>query len=200
MTPMTEYLTLEDLLALIGDLGVGPVRDLGLLESAAHRPTTALWGRDVYATIEKKAAALLDSLVRDRPLADGNKRLGWLAALVLLDINGRRFTNEDVPGQNFANIAELQPRMVWYLVTDANYPNHLPMQQPGHGAVMEFAGDLDAWNAAVATGDKETIEAEMEAQGISGTVAWTIDELAEGIHVDPTVLNETVTRYNEMCT
>ena len=53
MTPMTEYLTLEDLLALIGDLGVGPVRDLGLLESAAHRPTTALWGRDVYATIEK---------------------------------------------------------------------------------------------------------------------------------------------------
>lgn len=75
MTPMTEYLTLEDLLALIGDLGVGPVRDLGLLESAAHRPTTALWGRDVYATIEKKAAALLDSLVRDRPLADGNKRL-----------------------------------------------------------------------------------------------------------------------------
>ena len=118
---------------------------------------------------------------------------------LLLDINGRRFTNEDIPGQNFANIAELQPRMVWYLVTDANYPNHLPMQQPGHGAVMEFAGDLDAWNAAVATGDKETIEAEMEAQGISGTVAWTIDELAEGIHVDPTVLNETVTRYNEMC-
>ena len=118
---------------------------------------------------------------------------------LLLDINGRRFTNEDVPGQNFANIAELQPRMVWYLVTDANYPNHLPMQQPGHGAVMEFAGDLDAWNAAVATGDKETIEAEMEAQGISGTVAWTIDELAEGIHVDPTVLNETVARYNEMC-
>lgn len=95
MTPMTEYLTLEDLLALIGDLGVGPVRDLGLLESAAHRPTTALWGRDVYATIEKKAAALLDSLVRDRPLADGNKRLGWLAALVLLDINGRRIEVPD---------------------------------------------------------------------------------------------------------
>ena len=118
---------------------------------------------------------------------------------LLLDINGRRFTNEDIPGQNFANIAELQPRMVWYLVTDANYPNHLPMQQPGHGAVMEFSGDLDAWNAAVATGDQATIEAEMEAQGISGSVAWTLDELAEAIHVDPAVLTETVERYNEMC-
>ena len=118
---------------------------------------------------------------------------------LLVDINGRRFTNEDIPGQNFSNIAELQPRMVWYLITDANYPNHLPMQQPGHGANMEFTGDLDAWNAAVATGDQATIEAEMEAQGISGTVAWTLDELAEAIHVDPAVLYETVERYNEMC-
>ena len=118
---------------------------------------------------------------------------------LLLDINGRRFTNEDIPGQNFSNIAELQPRMVWYLVTDANYPNHLPMQQPGHGANMEFTGDLDAWNAAVATGDRATIEAEMEAQGISGSVAWSIEELAEAIHVDADVLAETLTRYNEMC-
>ena len=47
-----------------------------------------LWGRDAYTTIDEKAAALLDSLVRNHPLADGNKRLGWLAALVFLDING----------------------------------------------------------------------------------------------------------------
>ena len=34
---VTSYLTLEDLLALADDLGVGPVRDVGLLESAVHR-------------------------------------------------------------------------------------------------------------------------------------------------------------------
>ena len=39
-------------------------------------------------SIDEKAAALLDSLVRNHPLVDGNKRLGWLATLVLLDING----------------------------------------------------------------------------------------------------------------
>ena len=85
---MIEYLTLEDALILIEDLAVGPVRDLGLLDSALHRPTATLWRRDAYATIDEKAAALLDSLVRNHPLVDGNKRLGWLATLVFLDING----------------------------------------------------------------------------------------------------------------
>lgn len=56
---MVEYLTLEDALSLIEGLAVGPVRDLGLLDSALHRPATMLWGRDAYATIDEKASALL---------------------------------------------------------------------------------------------------------------------------------------------
>ena len=51
---MIEYLTLEDALILIEDLAVGPVRDLGLLDSALHRPGATLWGRDAYATIDEK--------------------------------------------------------------------------------------------------------------------------------------------------
>nr|WP_108871183.1 type II toxin-antitoxin system death-on-curing family toxin [Tessaracoccus timonensis] len=85
---MITYLTTEDLLALSADLSVGPVRDLGLLEAAAHRPAASLWGDDAYPSLELKAAALLDSLVNNHPLVDGNKRLGWLAALVFLDLNG----------------------------------------------------------------------------------------------------------------
>lgn len=85
---MTEFLSLEDLLALVGDLQVGPIRDLGLLEAAAHRPTTQLWGDEAYPSIHLKAAALLESLVRNHPLVDGNKRLGWLATFVFYSING----------------------------------------------------------------------------------------------------------------
>lgn len=85
---MTEHLTLDDALALIEDLGVGPVREIGLLDSAIHRPAITLWGRDAYPSIEMKAAALLESLVRNHALVDGNKRLGWLATVVLLDLNG----------------------------------------------------------------------------------------------------------------
>ena len=85
---MIEFLALDDLLALVDDLGVGPVRDLGLLASAAHRPTVSLWGTEAYPTLELKAAVLMDSIVNNHPLVDGNKRLGWLAALVFLDLNG----------------------------------------------------------------------------------------------------------------
>lgn len=85
---MTEYLTTEDVLTLIGDLGVGPVRDLGLLDSAVHRPSVTLWGRDAYQSPAAKAAALLESLVRNHALVDGTKRLGWTATLVFLDLNG----------------------------------------------------------------------------------------------------------------
>lgn len=85
---MTTYLTLEDLLQLVADLGVGPIRDLGLLDSAAHRPTTSLYGHEAYPGLDDKAAAFLESLVRNHPLVDGNERLGWLAVVVFYGLNG----------------------------------------------------------------------------------------------------------------
>lgn len=85
---MTEFLTLDDLVRLAADLGVGPARDVGLLSSAAGRPQTTLMGQDAYPTLEGKAAALLHSIVCNHALADGNKRLGWFAAVVFLHING----------------------------------------------------------------------------------------------------------------
>lgn len=84
----TEYLDLEDLLGMVRVLGVGPVRDVGLLESALARPRASAFGEDVYATVDLKAAALLHSLARNHALVDGNKRLAWLAVVVFLDLNG----------------------------------------------------------------------------------------------------------------
>jgi len=83
-----EYLDLDDILGLVRALGVGPVRDVGLLDSAAARPQSSAYGEDAYPTISLKAAALLQSLVNNHALVDGNKRLGWLATVVFLDING----------------------------------------------------------------------------------------------------------------
>jgi death-on-curing protein len=84
---VTEYVTLEDLLRLADDLGVGPIRDLGLLDSAAHRPTTSLYGEEAYVGLDAKAAVLLESIVRNHPLFDGNERLGWLAIVVFYGLN-----------------------------------------------------------------------------------------------------------------
>ncbi len=85
---MIEYLTLDDLLALVGDLQVGPIRDIGLLDSAVHRPRVTVFGADVYASLDEKAAVLLESLVRSHALVDGDKRIGWLATLVFYGLNG----------------------------------------------------------------------------------------------------------------
>ena len=83
-----EYLQLEDLLQLAADLGDLVVRDLGLLDAAARRPQTALYGQEAYPGIPEKAAVLLESLTRNHALVDGNKRVGWLAVVVFLDLNG----------------------------------------------------------------------------------------------------------------
>lgn len=82
------YLTLEDLLQLTVDLGAGPVRDVGLLDSAGARPRSSVFGQDAYPTLLGKAAALLHSICRNHALVDGNKRLAWHAAAVFLDLNG----------------------------------------------------------------------------------------------------------------
>ena len=64
-----DYLTLDDLLEIAaGVLGEIQVRDLGLLASAATRPSTTAFGEDAYPTFTEKAAALMHSLARHRPL------------------------------------------------------------------------------------------------------------------------------------
>lgn len=86
---MIEYLTLDDALQLIDDLGVGPIRDIGLLDAALHRPQSSVFGHVAYPAMEDKAAVLLELIVRNHPLVDGNKRLGWLAVVVFLGLNGK---------------------------------------------------------------------------------------------------------------
>lgn len=79
---MTVYLSLAELLAIVDEYGLQSVRDIGLLDSAAHRPQTSVFGDDAYPTLDEKVAVLLESIVRNHPLIDGNKRLGWISTFV----------------------------------------------------------------------------------------------------------------------
>jgi death-on-curing protein len=98
---MTRFITVDELV-YINDLlihgagihsiveGKRAVRDMNLLESAAARPMQSVFGEDAYPTLSEKAAALLHSLARNHPFADGNKRTALLAALLMLAVNGQR--------------------------------------------------------------------------------------------------------------
>jgi death on curing protein len=90
VTEPVEYLEPDDLIALTVTLfgDPPPIRDTGLLGSAAARPQATAFGDDAYPDLWSKAAALLHSIVKNHPLVDGNKRLGWVACAVFLDLNG----------------------------------------------------------------------------------------------------------------
>ena len=101
MTGSVEFLDTDDLIELarrlLGD--PPPIRDVGLLAAAAARPQASAFGSDAYPDTWTKAAALLQSVVNNHALADGNKRLGWLATAVFLELNGASVTaapNDDV--------------------------------------------------------------------------------------------------------
>ncbi len=68
------------------------VRDLGLLEAALARPFQTFGGEDLYPTAFEKAAALAESLIKNHPFIDGNKRTGLLAMVSFLINNKYSFT------------------------------------------------------------------------------------------------------------
>ena len=86
----TVYLDTSDLLLLATAVTRGDllVRDSGLLDAATYRPRAVVLGVAAYDTLWLKSGSLLDSIVRTRPLSEGNWRLGWVAAVTMCDMNG----------------------------------------------------------------------------------------------------------------
>ena len=75
--------------------GMDGVRDEGLLESAVNAPFQTFGGEYLYKTLEAKAAHLGYSLIKNHPFVDGNKRIGMLAMMVFLELNGAGLTCSD---------------------------------------------------------------------------------------------------------
>ena len=89
--------TLEIHRALLERFG-GPegVRDLGLLESALHRP-----GTGYYKDLAEMAAALFESLIMNHPFVDGNKRIAFFATDVFLRLNGYKLMVDAAKAHRF---------------------------------------------------------------------------------------------------
>ena len=90
---MTCYLSLAQVVELHRELltafgGLAGIRDRGSLDASIARPAMTFGGEDLYADLASKAAALLHSLVLNRPFVDGNKRAGAAAAELFLELNG----------------------------------------------------------------------------------------------------------------
>jgi len=98
---VTFYPSLEEALdlhaLLIARYGGQPgVRDLGLLESALHRPRS-----DYYESLAEQAAALFQSLCQNHAFVDGNKRVAFALTAVFLRLNGHHVVVQAEEGERF---------------------------------------------------------------------------------------------------
>ena len=74
------------------------VREIGLLESAIESAYQTFDGQELYPTTEEKGARMCFSLISNHAFVDGNKRIGVLALMTFLELNGAKIspTNEEI--------------------------------------------------------------------------------------------------------
>ncbi len=133
---MTRYLTLSEVIYINGILTKQPalitgkreVRDLEMLDAAVERPQASAFGQDAYVTLPEKVAALMHSITRNHPFADGNKRTATVAGLLMFRVNGQRvrWVQEEAL-EKIVQLAEgrlaHEALAAWFpLAADAAYP------------------------------------------------------------------------------
>ena len=100
MSPEPVFLTFAEIIE-IHDYqisrfgGAAGVRDIELLKSAIGMPSATFGGEFLHPSVIEMAAAYLYHLVENHPFVDGNKRVGAMAALIFLDMNGFEFDASD---------------------------------------------------------------------------------------------------------
>lgn len=101
-----KFLTLAEVLEIHRDQisrygGGAGIRDMELLKSALGMPSATYGDEFLHTSIYEMTAAYLFHLVKNHPFIDGNKRVGAVAALVFLALNGYDF---DAPEDVFAEM------------------------------------------------------------------------------------------------
>lgn len=69
---------------------------LPLAEPAIHAPFVSFGGQAAYPTLLEQAAVLIEHLIGNHPLPDGNKRVSFLLMARFLEANGRTWGAPDV--------------------------------------------------------------------------------------------------------
>lgn len=101
--------------------GLDGIRDQRLLDSALQLPFQTFGGEDLYPSFPEKAARLGYGLIQNHPFADGNKRIGVLAMLTFLELNGIAVSCTDKEliriGLDLANGSMEPDQLVKWIVT-----------------------------------------------------------------------------------
>ena len=108
----TRYVSVEAALALHATVlgltkGTLGVRDMGGLLSCLERPGTSIGGVEMFPTLFTKAAAVIESVTRNHPFVDGNKRTAYLIGMELRETNGHELAPEQ---------GEIEKFVLWVVI------------------------------------------------------------------------------------
>ncbi len=81
--------------------GSDGVRDMNMLDSAINRPFATFAGSDLYSDIYLKSGALVQSIIKNHPFIDGNKRTAFSSCYVFLKKNKIKITAKQKDVVNF---------------------------------------------------------------------------------------------------
>ena len=130
---------------------------------------------------------------------------GPLGCTPFLQLNkdGKRFFNEELPGQQIENQIENQRDMTSYMIFDANWAAAIPFMPPAHGCKSYYIDDdqvsiLDGMIEPEAIIYPSAIEAGVESGQL--LKADTLEELFTMIDIDAEAALASIARYNEFCT
>ena len=116
---------------------------------------------------------------------------------LLVDKNGDRFCNEDVPGHLLSQVAIRTPGKVVFQIFDDNYPDQVHTMPTGHACYWKIVDDIEEepWGNYIEGIGMRTRE---QVEENTTVIADTLDDLADQLGIDPDGLKATVARYNEL--
>ena len=128
------------------------------------------------------------------------------AGFLNLDLNGKRFMNEDLPGQQLENQVELQKNRESWQIFDANWPEQLPYMPAAHGGACyyeDYASEADGpKNNATYRNYKSPYQLEAAVADGRALKGDTLEELVAKIYPDDTAAQQTalesIQRYNQL--
>lgn len=99
----------ETVIRTIG--GSDGLRDAGALAMCAGRPHAGFGGNEMYPGVFMKSAAILESIARNHPFVDGNKRTAFMTALYVIENNGYQtfFDQKDIEESIVRFVVEKPP-------------------------------------------------------------------------------------------
>ncbi len=128
------------------------------------------------------------------------------AGFLNLDLNGKRFMNEDLPGQQLENQIELQKNRESWQIFDSNWPQQLPYMPAAHGGACYYedyaSEDEGPKNNATYRNYKSPYQLEAAVADGRAIKADTLEELVAKIYPDDTAAQQTalesIQRYNQL--